>query len=845
MARTTKIFQLAKEINLGSGTIIEFLQERGYEVLRKHMSPLNEEMVEEVIKKFDHDKWNKLIEQRQREKEEEKRREEERLREEQLAKILHERREKKKGVTREITEKEKAEKAKPTIPVTTKPRAVKEGKPVIGMEVEPAKISPPTPTTPPAAKPESQKPLVEKKPKLKPKPKEEKEEEKPHPKRKRKKRWLKRRKRDEKYRAEVLAGPQRLPRRKRRRKRKEILPAEVDAAIKETMASLLGRRKVKRRKKKTKTGEIVEEQVNVIETTEFISTADLANLLDVGVQDFIKKCLEMGQLLTINQRLDKDLIVLLAAEYGYEVEFLSDFFEEEMAATERAMGDVNLQLRPPVVTIMGHVDHGKTSLLDHIRQSNIVAGESGGITQHIGAYEITHNGEHITFLDTPGHEAFTAMRARGAQITDIVVLVVAADDKVMPQTLEAIDHARAAVVPIIVAINKIDKANADVEGTKKQLADHNVLIEEWGGKIQAIEISAKLGTGVDTLLEKISLEAELMELKANPDSRAQGVVLEGKLERGRGPIATLLVQEGTLHIGDNLVAGSHFGKVRAMFNERGNLKKEASPSTPVQILGFNGTPQAGDRFFVLEDEKQAKELTLRRQQIRREQDLKQVKFVTLDQISDRIRHGEVKELPLIIKADADGSIEALSDALMKIPNEDVSLQIIHKGVGAISESDVLLASASRAIILGFHVRPNAKARELAKKEKVDMRLYKVIYEAISEIRDALEGLLEPERTEEILGSLEVRETYRISQIGTVAGCYVKVGKVSRKYRVRLIRDDVGVYDGSIATLKRFKDDAKEVKEGLECGLTLENYNDIKVGDVLEVYQIQHKKRTLD
>ncbi|HEX9006300.1 MAG TPA: translation initiation factor IF-2, partial [Bacteroidota bacterium] len=606
-------------------------------------------------------------------------------------------------------------------------------------------------------------------------------------------------------------------------------------------------RKRKRREREEEEHRLQEQAMQEegkLKVTEFVSVNDLANLMKVNVADVIKKCMDLGIMVSINQRLDKDTIQLVADEFGFEVQFYSDIKEEEVVDRHEDKPE-ELVRRPPVVTIMGHVDHGKTSLLDYIRRSNVVAGESGGITQHIGAYEVTTpSGRQVTFLDTPGHEAFTAMRARGAQITDIVVLVVAADDSVMPQTLEAISHAHAAGVPIIIAINKVDKPDANPDRIRQQLAERNILVEEWGGKYQCVELSAKTGKNVDLLLEKIVLEADVLDLKANPDRLTVGTIVEAQLDKGKGITATVLVQKGTLRVGDPFLAGIYSGKVRAMFDERGNRVEAAGPSIPVQLTGLDGIPQAGDPFMVLESDREAREISLRRQQLKREQDFRQIRLTTLDDISQQIKEGGVKELAVIVKGDVDGSVEALSDSLMKIEHKEVKLRVLHSGVGTISESDVILAAASGAVIIGFRVRPNLNARRLAEKEKVDIRTYNIIYDAIDDIHAALEGLLAPEKKEEVVGTAEVRAVFKVPKVGNIAGCYVQEGKIVRNNRIRLVRDGIEVHDGTIASLKRVKDDVREVESGFECGIGIDNYNDVKVGDVIESYRIVESKRKL-
>lgn len=608
-------------------------------------------------------------------------------------------------------------------------------------------------------------------------------------------------------------------------------------------------RKMRRRERaeteERRTQEEATRESTIIRPTEFVTAAELANLMRVEVGEIITKCIALGLMVSINQRLDKDTIQLVADEFGYTVEFQEEFTTDVLE--DIVDPEESLKTRPPVVTIMGHVDHGKTSLLDYIRKANVVAGESGGITQHIGAYEVTlDNGRQISFLDTPGHEAFTAMRARGAQVTDIVILVIAADDSVMPQTWEAISHATAAGVPIVIALNKSDRPEANPDRIRQQLADKNILVEEWGGKYGCVEVSAKKGTNVEKLLDRVLLEADILDLKANPDRHARGVVIEAEVDKGRGIQATVLVQKGTLRLGDPFIAGMYSGRVRAMFDERGHKMDEAPPSRPVQLLGFDGIPQAGDQFIVLESDSQAKSVALTRQQLRREQSFKQVRGVlSLDDISREIKEGSVQNLSIILKGDVDGSVEALADSLLRLSTDEVKVQIVHRAVGAITENDVSLAAASGGIIVGFHVRPNLDARKLAAAEHVDIRLYNVIYDCINEIRSALEGMLAPETKEEVTATVVVRDTFKVPKAGTIAGCYVQDGKITRNTRVRLIRDGVDIFTGNISSLKRFKDDVREVDAGYECGIGLENFNDIKTGDVIEGFKIVEVQRKLE
>ncbi len=640
------------------------------------------------------------------------------------------------------------------------------------------------------------------------------------------------------------AGEAKRKRGKKPKKRQEIDQKQVQDTVKKTLASMETKDKKHKRHRRVKDDLTEEVDERVIQVAEFISVNDLANLMDVSVTEIITKCLELGLVVSINQRLDIETITLLAEEYEYSVEeqYTTEFIEDEEEEIEENPED--FEPRAPIVTIMGHVDHGKTSLLDFMRKSKVVDDEAGGITQHIGAYELESNGKKITFLDTPGHEAFTAMRARGAQVTDIVVLIIAADDAVMPQTDEALDHAKAAGVKIVIAINKIDKPGANSERIRQQLAERDILVEDWGGTYQCVEISAKTGQGIPGFLEKLLLEAEMLDLKANPKRLAQGTVVESRLDKGKGAVATVLVQSGTLKIGDSFVAGHQYGKIRALLNETNDRLKEAGPSQPAIVVGFIGVPQAGDHFAVMSSERAARDLSTKRQQLKREQDGKQVKMITLDQISERIKKGEVSDLPIIVKADVDGSAEALADSLINLNTDEVAVTVIRKAVGPISESDVILAAASGAVIIGFHVRANVKAREMAEKESVDIRNYKVIYDAINDIKLALEGMLTPSIEENITGIAEVRETFKISRFGVIAGCHVTSGKIIRNNKIRLMRDDVEIFSGSLASLKRFKDDAKEVATGFECGIQIENFNDLKIGDILESYELSEVKRLL-
>ncbi|WP_289066823.1 translation initiation factor IF-2 [uncultured Alistipes sp.] len=635
--------------------------------------------------------------------------------------------------------------------------------------------------------------------------------------------------------------------------RPEVSDEEVSKQIKDTLARLTAKgakntgakhRRDKREAAAERMNEQMERSVqerSTLKVTEFVTVSELATMMDVAPTEVITACMNLGLMVSINQRLDAEALAVVAEEFGFKVEFVSVEIQEAIAE-EDADSEENLVPRPPIVTVMGHVDHGKTSLLDNIRKTNVIEGEAGGITQHIGAYSVELNGQKITFLDTPGHEAFTAMRARGAKITDVAIIIVAADDSVMPQTVEAINHAQAAGVPMVFAINKIDKPNANADHIKEQLSQMNYLVESWGGKYQDQEISAKKGLNLDKLLEKVLLEAEMLDLKANPDKKAVGTVIESTLDKGRGYVSTILVQSGTLRIGDVVLSGTYTGRVKAMFNEDGKKVTVAGPSTPVQVLGLNGAPQAGDTFNVMDDDRSAREIANKREQLQRMQGIMTQKHVTLDEIGRRIAIGSFKELNIIVKGDVDGSVEAMSGSLIKLSKETVQVNVIHAAVGQISESDVLLAAASNAIIVGFQVRPSAAARRVAEKEEIEIRLYSIIYDAVNDIKDAIEGMLEPVMKEEIVASVEVLEIFKISKVGTVAGCMVREGKLQRSTPIRVIRDGIVIYTGKLGSLKRFKDDVKEVAVGQDCGLNIESFNDIRVGDIVEGYEQVEVKR---
>jgi translation initiation factor IF-2 len=900
-----KVYQVAKELNVATPAIVEFLEDRGFDVPKKHMSPLTEEMYLEVIKKFDPLRWQRQLEEESRVLDDARRAEAERARAEQSLKILDEitsqasraaetlirqveeqkverarkaqaqagqqeavRLAEEKRVTEEKRLAEEAERARKAAEEKERLEAERReaerkeaARKAEAREAERAAVrKPAAPKAPPAppprpkekvAEPRKPRPVVKPavapvaerpaKPPVKPKEVVRRRPTKEEIEALERQKKLIAQQKAEKYRKPLREAELEAPSRRRQRRRR-VDQKEVEATIKQTLASMDA---VKRRHRRREHGvDVIEEEDNRLKLTEFVTTQELANLMAVEVNEVIGKFLGMGKLVSINQRLEKDLIELVADEFGYQVEFVSAAQERETVAEEEDHPE-NLVPRPPVVTVMGHVDHGKTSLLDYLRKTSVIAGEHGGITQHIGAYEVIYNGRTITFFDTPGHEAFTAMRARGAQSTDIVILVVAADDQVRPQTLEAINHAQSAGVPIVVAINKVDKPNADPERIRQQLAEHNVLVEQWGGKVQSAEISAKFGQGIDTLLEEVLLAADILELKANPRRSARGTVIESRLDKGRGILATLLVTNGTLRVGDNFVAGQQYGKVRAMLDEWSRAVEDATPGQPVQVVGFSGAPQAGDTIVVFTSEREVKEIAMRRQLLQREQTFRQIRTMTLDQISARIKEGGIRELSLIIKGDADGSVEAICDTLQRLSTGEVAVRIVHRGVGAISESDVLLASATGSIILGFHVHPNIKARELAQRDQVDIRVYRVIYEMEDDIRSALEGMLAPDTREDVVGLVEVRELFQIPKIGVIAGSFVVSGKIARTSQVRLLRDGREVWRGKLASLRRFKDDVKEVRAGMDCGIALEGTHDVKVGDTIEVFEITEVKRKLE
>ena len=872
--KTMRLSKVLREFNISLDRAVEFLSSKGYEVEARPTTKISDEEYGVLFDEFQTDKSKKV---QSKEVGEEKRKEKEELR---IARELELEEKEKKVASKVIKAEAKLDGPKQVgkIDLEKDKEKVEEKVEEVVEEVAEVKEEKPKKTTAkkttakkePVAKKEEPKEEeeVEEKPKLvetaykkldgpnftgekidlsqfkKPeKKKEEKKEDKSEGEKKSRRRRISKE-------PSKGSGNQRDNRGRRGRSnvpKEEPSEEEVQKQVRETLEKLQGKsskgkgakyRREKRDIHRQKTEDEMAQQEadsSVLKVTEFVTVSEVATMMDVPVTNVISACMSLGMMVTLNQRLDAETLSIVADEFGYEVEFITADIEEAIQEEEDAPED--LEPRAPIVTVMGHVDHGKTSLLDYVREENVIAGESGGITQHIGAYGVTlENGQKIAFLDTPGHEAFTAMRARGAQVTDLAIIVIAADDDIMPQTKEAISHAQAAGVPIVFAINKVDKPTANPDKIKEGLAAMNLLVEDWGGKIQSHDISAKTGEGVNELLEKVLLEAELLELTANPNRNANGTVVEAFLDKGRGYVSTILVQGGTLNIGDYVLAGQHSGKVKAMQDERGKKIKTAGPSTPVSILGLDGAPQAGDKFNVFQDEREAKDIANKRMQLQREQSVRTQRHITLDEIGRRIALGEFKELNIILKGDVDGSVEALTDSFLKLSTEEIQVNIIHKGVGAITESDVLLASASDAIIIGFNVRPMGNARQIADKEEIDIRTYSIIYDAINDLKDAMEGMLSPEMKEEITGNAEIRETFKISKIGTIAGCMVTSGKIFRNSGIRLIREGVVVYTGELDSLKRFKDDVKEVAKGYDCGLQIKNYNDIKEGDIVEAFQ---------
>ena len=846
MAAPKRLSKVAKELNVGISTIVDFLSEQGKDIDTSPNTKLDAEIYELLLDEFQADRGAKVkADEASRQKAEER-----------------------KTITIDRAEEEAQLEAQKPI----SPKEKLTGPSVVG-KIDLDKVDP---------APKSEKEKEEKPTEIEKKEESAEKKEKEQPKEEEKVETIKAQ--TEKLSGPTVLGKIELPKEKekssagqdaQKRKRKrikkvniektganvakqarktgrkdqqknEVSQEEIQKEIKDTLARLSGKGKSKavkqRRAKRDAHAEKREEEMMlqqsenmVLKVTEFVTVSELATMMDKNPTDIISTLMSIGIFASINQRLDAETLTMVAEEFGYTVEFVGADVQETIEEEQDDAED--LKPRWPIVTVMGHVDHGKTSLLDFIRDAKVTEGEAGGITQHIGAYNVQgESGRRITFLDTPGHEAFTAMRARGAQVTDVAIIIIAADDEVMPQTKEAINHAQAAGVPMVFAFNKCDREEANPDKIREQLSAMNILVEDWGGKYQSQEVSAKTGKGVEDLLEKVLLEAEMLELKANPDKKAVGTVIESTLDKGRGYVTTLLVEAGTLNVGDVLVAGTQMGKVKAMHNEKGESVKEVLPSYPVSILGMHGPSAAGDRFNVMDDEKEAKGIATRRQQLQREQGIRTTKHITLDEIGRRLAIGDFKELNLIVKGDVDGSIEALSDSLIKLSTEEIQVNIIHKAIGQISESDVLLATASDAIILGFQVRPSLQARKLAEKEEIDIRLYSVIYKAIEEIKDAMEGMLSPDIEESITGSVEVRETFKISKVGTIAGCFVTEGTISRNSQIRLIREGIVIYTGTLGSLKRFKDDVKEVKNGYECGLNIEKYNDIKVGDIVEAFE---------
>ncbi len=916
-ARKRKLFQVAKELKLATGTLIEELEEKGFEVTKAQMTPVDDDMYKLLLQRFAPDMWAELQEQAAREEAQRSSEEAQQAREAELQKILDTEAPKSssrptpsvrkhdpsaippaiadKDVVSEPTASgeagvetdtdeaatEASAETKPAAKTKTKPKRrsttsvrgeaqqVPEAEAEVEAEPEeaapakrPARTSTPSvrggvsnddilPLTTSSVTPKSDDVKLRPAPPKEKPPVVEEDEDEQKARRKRRRKPAK----DVPETRQAASGGavgtgDAPPRKRRRRKDKKKKPdaTEVAAQVKQTLAALeTGSAKKKRKRKVRPEIGVVDEDQNLLKITEFISTTDLASLMDVPVVELIRECLMLGLRVTINQRLEKDTIELLAEEHEYQVEFVDDLEQQEMIAESEIPEEEGgeLEPRPPVVTVMGHVDHGKTTLLDHIRDTKVAEGEAGGITQHIGAYEIEHNDQRITFLDTPGHEAFTAMRARGAQVTDIVVLVVAADDQVMPQTIEAIDHAKAAGVPMVVAINKMDKPGANAEKVRQQLGDHGVLVESWGGDVQASEVSAKKGTNIEDLLDNILIASEMLELQAVRETPARGYVIESRMEKGRGTVCTVLIQRGVLKVGNVFVAGPYFGRVRAMYDELGQKRQEVLPGQPVQITGFENAPHVGDQLIVFKDEREAREIATKRQQQLREQEMRMREGGGLGNLLQFVEGTEKAELNLIIKGDVDGSVEAIADSLMRLGTEEVEVKIRHRGVGPMTESDILLASASNAMIIGFNVHPTAKAREMAIIHNVPTETYRIIYELIEDVKNIIIGMHKAEQAEEITGYVEVRNLFKISRIGTIAGCYVTEGKIERTNRVRLLREETEIYEGSLETLRRFKDDAKEVAQGFECGIKIANYNDVKVGDVMQFYKMVEVEREIE
>ena len=801
-AKKKRVYEIAREFNLSSVAMVEQIRSLGFEV-KNHMAVCTTAMVEAVREKFDSER--QATRRKLRRKDNERKEREIQKKKPRVSRLRSVRPDAKPETSSENRQRPRRRRRRTDYPT------------VVVEDISQTPVQVPKTKAPETKK---EKPEVQDAAKPKEKPVQEKR------------------------------SRTRPPRKRRRRRKRPVVDErEVSENVRRTLAQMSsGTASSRVRRRRRQDSEEPEEETTggqVLKVNEFTTVGELASQMDVRPTEVITQCLKLGMVVTINQRLDMDTITLVADEFGFGVEQLEEYGEEILEEAEVEASKDTLKPRPPVVTIMGHVDHGKTSLLDYIRETNVMEGEAGGITQHIGAYHVElSNGREICFLDTPGHEAFTAMRARGASVTDVVVLVVAADDSVMPQTVEAIDHAKAANVPLVVAINKIDLPTADSAKIKRELTEHNVVVEDYGGNVQVCEISAKTGQNVDALLELLALETEMLELMANPDKRAKGTIVESKLDRGRGNIATVLVQEGRLQVGDPFITGMFSGRVRAMLDERGLSVATAGPSRPVQVLGLAGLPQAGDTFHVVENEREARDISQKRQQLRREQEFHRVRRVSLSDIHNQIETGNIEELRLIIKGDVDGSVEALQDALLQIEHEEVHLSVIHRAIGAISESDILLASASDAIIIGFNVRPDANAREVAARERVDIRLYRVIYEVVEDIRAALSGLLAPKIEENVQGEAQVRELFPVPRVGTIAGCLVSQGLIHRTTNARVLRDGVVIYEGRIGSLRRFKDDVREVQNGFECGISIENFNDVKVGDVIETYELVEISRTI-